>query len=280
MLFADAAKLYVEYLTNPTTQKSAKEHLDRFIAHSGKLKVSEMRVHHITDYLKTKKWADSTKATAVSRITSCLNYAVAEGYLEEHKVKFPKGRKPRYERRKPVITAEHQDKLEQAAKPPLRAILRALRASGCRPSELCNARIEQVDLKKRVMLVPNKVARKTGEKLRPVYMSEAMLAIVREAMGARKEGFVFLNAFGNQWKPPTITHRVRKIRIKLGLPEGVVAYGYRGKFASDAINNGNVNPALVAHLIGHKDLVMLMRNYYKADPEALLRAVEQASRKE
>jgi hypothetical protein len=48
---------------------------------------------------------------------------------------------------------------------------------------------------------------------------------------------------------------------------------YRRTFASKAINQSNVNPALVATLLGHADLTMPLKHYLEADPEALRRAV-------
>jgi hypothetical protein len=90
------AAIYLEYLANPGTKASAKEHLDWFAAHVGKIKVSDLRVHHVNDYLKTKSWSDSMKATAINRITSALTHAVGEGYIDEHKVKYARGKKPKY----------------------------------------------------------------------------------------------------------------------------------------------------------------------------------------
>jgi hypothetical protein len=79
ILFSEVAAIYLEYLANPGTKASAKEHLDWFAAHVGKIKVSDLRVHHVNDHLKTKSWSDSMKATAINRITSALTHAVGEG---------------------------------------------------------------------------------------------------------------------------------------------------------------------------------------------------------
>ena len=273
MLMADVAALYLEYLTNPGTRKSAREHLNYFLAHVGpKMKVSALRVHDVNGYLATKNWAESTRATAINRITSALNWAKGEGYIDEHKVVYAKGKKPRYARRDTLLTDAQLDRIEAAASPRLRALLAALRESGCRPGELCGALIERVE--GRILLVANKVARKTGETLRPVCLSPRLLEIIAEESGDRETGPIFLNAYGRPWKPATIAHRVRRIRIGLGLPKGLVPYLIRHKWASDAINSADANPAHVARMMGHSDLEMLMRNYYKADPEAMLRTMD------
>jgi integrase len=280
MLFCEIADGYIASQKNPKTAKSGREQIDWFLAHVGrKIKVSALRVNDVTSYLKTKDWSENMKATAVSKITAALNWGVAEGLIEDHKVKFARGKKPRFQRRTGQITPNDQRALESACHPALRTMLVALRESGCRPKELCEARIEKVDLAARVMMVPNKVGDKTGEKERPIYLSSALAAIIRESIGTRTAGFVFLNSYGDPWKTQAISHRVRKVRIKLGLPDTVVAYNYRHAFASSAINDSNANPAHVARLLGHSDLTMLLKTYFHESPEAMLKAIEEITKK-
>jgi len=282
MLLCDVVAKYLDYLTNPATKRTARENLDRFMAFTGKkIKVSALRVHHVTDFLKSKKtWADSTKATAINRITSALNYAQAEGYIEDHKVRFARGKKPRYGRRETILTRAQQKKLEDASHPALRRILVAMRESGARPGELCVARIEKVELRNRVIMVPNKSRGKTGIKERPIYLSPTLTTLVRECIGDRTEGAVFLNGRGTPWKPASIAHRVRKLRIKLKLPNGTVPYIIRHGFVSNAINDSDANAALVAKLAGHVDLNMLLKVYFKEKPEAMRRAIDQITKRQ
>jgi integrase len=191
MLSSDVAAQYLDYLTNPKTRASAREHLDWFKGHIGSLRVSELRVHHVNDFLKTREWSDSMKATAINRITSALNHAVAEGHIEDHKVKFVRGKKPKYARRETIPTDGEQRKLEDAAHPELRQILTALRESGCRPGELCAVTIDKVDLKERVMTVPNKTAKTTGKKERDVYMWEALAGLIPQPSADGRRGMCF-----------------------------------------------------------------------------------------
>jgi hypothetical protein len=131
MLFADVADLYVGQLSHPKTKATAREQLDWFLAFAGrKIKVSELRVHDVNEYLRKTTWSASSKATAVSCILAALDFAVNEGLIESHAVKFARGKRPKVERRDTQITDEHQRKLEAAANPELRAVLVALRESG------------------------------------------------------------------------------------------------------------------------------------------------------
>ena len=143
--FAELADAYLSSLADcsPKSIKNTKEHLEWFKRHSGRVLASELRADHLRAYLKTKDWAESTKATAVSKVLAALNHGVDSELIESHHVRFPKKnprkRKPRFERRKGSVTAEEQGVLERAAQPYFRAFLIGLRESGCRPSELCGA---------------------------------------------------------------------------------------------------------------------------------------------
>jgi integrase len=280
MLFSEVADHYLAYLTTPKTQQVAREHLDWFRSFIGKRKVSELRVHHVNDYLKTKKWSDSMKATAIGRITSALNHAVAEGHIEDHKVKFARGKKPKYARRETIPTEGQHRKLEEAAHHELRSILAALRESGCRPGELCAVTIDRVNLKERVMAVPNKTSKATGKKERDVYLSSSLVELIRSAIGGRTEGAVFLNSKGRPWRPDIIGGAVRRVRIRLGLPDSVVAYSIRHSYISGAVNDTDANVALISRQVGHTNLNMMLKNYLHESPEAMRRTVDKISNKE
>ena len=129
------------------------------------------------------------------------------------------------------------------------------------------------------MTVPNKTAKKTGTKERDVYMSQALVELVRKAIGNRTEGPVFLNARGTPWKPPTIGHDVYKLRLELGLPKHAVPYSIRHAYISAAVNDTDANVALIARQVGHSDLTMMMRNYLHESPEAMRRMVDKISRR-
>lgn len=275
MLLADIADQYVDHLTNPKTKKTTREQLDWFLAHTGRqIKISALRVHDVTQYLKTKDWAEGSKAAAVNRITSALNWAVAEGLIDDHKVKYARGKKPRYARREVIPSEADHRTLEAAAYLELKRVLIALRESGARPGEICAVTIDKVNLKGRVMAVPNKTAKTTGKKERDVYLSVALADLIRDAIGSRKEGFVFLNSYGLPWKSKTVGHAVRRLRIKLGLPDSVIPYSLRHAWFSKAVNDTDANVALVARAGGHTDLNTMLKNYLHESESAMIRTID------
>lgn len=271
---------YVESLAHPKTRADTRYQLDLFARHMGDVKVSQIRVHQVLAYLDGRKgWNSTSKATALERITSAINWAIGVQRLDKaYRLEVPKSLKPRRQKRKHVIAEADQAKLEAAAYPPLRAVLKGLRLSGARPGELCGALIEHCDLKKGTLKVLNKTREQTGEDYRTLYLSAEMAEHLKGAIGKRKAGHVFLRGNGTPWTPKFLGHMIWKTRKRAGLPDTVVAYAVRHTWASRAINEGNVNPALVARAMGHADLTMLLRTYFKEDPEAMRKAVEEATK--
>jgi integrase len=211
------------------------------------------------------------------RVLAAINYAVKEGLLDKNPISSTPGyrRHGRQVKRTGTVPRELRERLEAAARPAFRAILVGLRESGGRPAELRRARIERCFIDRGVMYVPNKTAKVTGKEERPIYLSEGMKALLRERIGGRTEGFIFLTVQKKPWTYTNLQGRWQELVKKVPVPDGVTLYTYRRTFISEAINEKNVNPALVAQLAGHTDLTMLIKHYLQEDPGALKRAVDQ-----
>ena len=158
------------------------------------------------------------------------------------------------------------------AKGPFHVFLVALRELGCSPGELGKARIENGDLERGVFKVENKTRKKTGVKYRPVVLTIRMIEICRELIGDRKEGYLFLNVRGTPWKKSAIRNRMAKMCAGLGFTR--LPYEFRHRWASDAINQKRINPALVALQMGHYRLKRLIKTYLNACVDAIRKALE------
>src|SRR5262249_38803856 len=73
-------------------------------------------------------------------------------------------------------------------------------------------------------------------------------------------GLVFRNSRGGAWLRNLVSRRLKKLRPKFGLDDGVVFYSLRHLFITDALERG-VPIATVAELVGHRDLTMISRIY-------------------
>lgn len=285
--FTDACEKYLEHLdTNPENRKSSRLHLKwfgDFVPQSatkpvGKMRVGELKKHHLTEYLATKPhWKPNTRRFAITRILASLNYCTREQYILANPLKGYE--RPRVERRKDILTDAEFDQLCAAAFPEFRDLLICLRELGARPGELYDLKIEHCDFERGVILVKNKIKAVTGEPFRPVFLTEKAREVMKGRAGARTEGNVFLNSAGTPWDRHTGQQQMRRLRTRLGLGKGCTLYALRHRFLSAAINDNNVNIALLAVQAGHTDTKRILKTYLHTDVEAMRKAVEQAAKR-
>ncbi len=136
-----------------------------------------------------------------------------------------------------------------------------MQETGCRPSEVSRVTAGHVNLELGVwVFADHKTVKKTG-KPRIVYFTPAMVELTKSLMTKHPDGPLFRGPRGG--KPFTrngIRCRFRRLRKKLPHLKGLIAYGYRHSFATDALVNG-VGIAQVAELLGHTSTEMVMRHY-------------------
>jgi len=183
--------------------------------------------------------------------------------------------------------------------------------AGCRPSEVCRARWEDVDWDGRVLVQRGKTTRRTG-KMRVIALTPPLLRMLRAirrldgghpeyvfthkraGRGAQQPGT--LATWGVPWNGNALCQKVRALRreaIAAGLPledEGenrFVMYRLRHSKASDDLMAGG-NPSTIAALLG-TSTTMLTKRYghlltghltRSADELLALRRRSQAVRKE
>lgn len=275
MQLGDLFAAFIVSLPEGENQNTTRRQLERFERFAGRaMKVSKLRPIKLTEYLqKHPNWKPSSVRTFVNRLHAAINWGVRQGLIDKNPVSSTPGykREGRFERRRGTISQADRIIAEEAAGPTFRPLLIGLRETGARPSELARARVEKVFLEQGYMLVPNKTAHQTGEAERRIYLSPTMIALVKELIGKRTEGYVWLNSRGEAWNVQSMKKRWETLREKTGVKGSLRSY--RRTFISSAINASNVNPAIIASLVGHVGLEILMKHYYEQDPKAMLDAV-------
>lgn len=276
MHLGDLIARFLAALPDGDNKDNSRRQLSRFERFVGReAKVSQLKPIKLTEYIqKHPKWKPSSVRTFVNRVHACINWGVRQGLIDKNPISSTPGykREGRYERRKGVISEADRRTAEEHAGPVFRPVLVVLRETGARPSEVCRARVEKVDLEGSFLLVPNKTAHQTGNPERKIYLSPEAKKTVEACVGKRTEGFVFLNAFGKPWNCQSLKKRWEALREATGVKGSLRSY--RRTFISSAINEANINPAIVASLVGHVGLEIIMKHYYEQDPKALLKAVE------
>jgi integrase len=133
---------------------------------------------------------------------------------------------------------------------------------GARPAQIRDVTAENVFHVGESMIwrfEEHKTKKKTKKPL-TVYLSPCLQTLTKILLASRAEGSLFTNADGQPWLKDTIVRKMDRLRKKLDLPPGVIAYAYRHTFATDALLSG-VPIATVAALLGHTDTRMVAKVY-------------------
>jgi integrase/recombinase XerD len=170
---------------------------------------------------------------------------------------------PQLERQLPETLNEQQVETLLEALPPdgplairNRAIFETLYACGVRVSELCGARLENLDLENGLLRVTGK-----GEKTRliPVgskaksaldgYLSLERPQLVRK----HTRGYLFLSARGRALTPDRIWQLARETARRAGFSQAVYPHLFRHSFATHLLGNG-ADLRIIQELLGHADI--------------------------
>ena len=121
--------------------------------------------------------------------------------------------------------------------------------------ELYRLRTEHINWDTKVIYVPDS---KTPAGRREVPMSDRVVAVLTDRLGAKREGFVFPSKRSSSGHLTTIARRFREARDKAGLPKNLVLYCARHDYGTRVLaRTGNL--AAVMSTMGHKDVKTAMR---------------------
>jgi len=137
-----------------------------------------------------------------------------------------------------------------------RAMLELLYASGLRISELCNVRLENLDLKEGMIRVTGK-----GNKTRLVPVgSEARgaisryLEIERPKLVSRRSGAeIFLSVRGRKLTPQRVWQLIKRYATRAGLEANVYPHLLRHSFATHLLAGG-ADLRIIQEMLGHADI--------------------------
>lgn len=209
------------------------------------------------------KSPDTQRANAIA-LQQLQKFAVTHKVIAEpilSEIRKPCGRM-----RERLPTEEETAAILKIASPEFSLMYRALRQTGARPNELCGFQLVHINQAKRIVeLKHHKTEGKTGG-VRVIAIGAKFAELIREAVGARTEGFVFLSSRGTPWKPSNLSATYRRYRDKLKLPKDLCLYLARHEHATKLCQQKGINAA--ADALGHRNIATT-RRYVKPDPESL-----------
>ncbi len=180
-------------------------------------------------------------------------------------------KKPAGQLRQRLPTPAEIQRIVKAAHPAFRTVFRALLLTGARPDELCRATIADYDpVRQMIRLQDHKTVRKT-RKPRLIPISTACRVIVRQALGDRREGPLFLSPRGRPWTAGRLSEAFRRLRRRLELSPEIVLYATRHTAATNIVRQQGIGQA--AAVLGHSGLQTIQR-YVHPDERDLVQWVE------
>lgn len=207
--------------------------------------------------------SNATHNHALRTLRCMLNLAVDEGVITRERPKpapkFPKIELLEETRRQGNIGPDDDQKIEKALNDPSKR-WGALKYAwpihvdaGMRPKEVCNLRIEDIDLLSAPPVLHIRKS-KTQSSQRTLPITERMKVAIVHQMAGRASGWLFPSRKeGKHISPNALTHAFAKVRARAGIAPNKVLYGARHTFGRDLMKRSR-DPYLVAAAMGHADL--------------------------
>lgn len=194
----------------------------------------------------TRTISKRTIAKELAYFSSFLRWCHEHDYLQQpihiknYTAKQTASKKPIRPLHREDITA-----LVNAIEPKYRGILLAMTDAGLRISEARTLTVQQIDLRRRIIVIRGK-----GDKERIMVIASARLhQVLTEAIGQKKEGFLFVN--GRTKKPySSIKRALDRAAVLAGLDQRIHHHLMRHTFGTNAIVAG-ASLKGVQDMLGH-----------------------------
>jgi integrase len=249
-----------------TTHEWYVRHLTGFCKMHPTLRVRDLLPFHLTQWLNSRELNVTTRRGAISAVKRALAWAVDEGLIPASPL--AKVKRPKAKRREIPTEADAKVFVSAIKNKATLDLVTLLLETGARPGELSTATAAGFDPVARTLQVTGK----TG--VRVLVLTEAAFALVCRLADRRPAGTLLRTHRGASWNRDSMRLVFRRLREKTGV-KNATPYAFRHLFGTLAIKN-NVNPLLVASLMGHSDLKMLHGVYTHHERDTLRQASEQA----
>lgn len=229
--------------------------------HAYEGRVVDLKKSHVESWLEDHPdWGKSTRRQAITALRRAVNWGFEEGHLREFPIGLRKLRRPKMGKRETLISEADHKRMLAATDVCFRDFLTALWETGARPEEVRTVTSEMFISKAGVWLFKaHKTAEKT-ERPRTIYLTLTMVALTKRLAEVNPQGPLFRNSQGRPWTTNAVRWRMKRLREKLDLPKGTVAYAYRHTYATTGLERG-ASIADMAELMGHSDTKMLSDHY-------------------
>lgn len=137
--------------------------------------------------------------------------------------------KPKLER---APTPEERDTMLKASYPAFRRVLQFIYSTNVRATDLIFARIENLRMDEGILMLEETTYTGKPIKNREIRFGDELRPVLREAIGKRKRGPIFLSKRGVAWQPNHLSAVFRRTKQKAGVPDEVHVSGRGGKIGA------------------------------------------------
>ena len=208
------------------------------------------------------QWSENTKIDATAVLLACLNWAAKpeQRLITSNPIAGMKRGMIRSRGESALLSPEMQQKLFDEASPELQQVLTILKQTGMRTGEVIGLTAEQCDFNAAVIrLKEHKTEHRTG-RTRVIPMTAVLVKLLQPLCEKHATKEILRRRNGDQWNIHRLGEAFRRLRERLGLPKGVVAYCYRHTAATELLEAG-VPDAKVAAILGHTNTAMIYKHY-------------------
>jgi len=260
------ARVFAESNKSPKTLDREQLALQRIIQVLGDLPISEISPAKIEEYkaIRLKEAAPPTVNIEIRVLNTSLNQAVELGWLKLapdsrfKQIRIPDSEPPQW------LDELQIERLLATEDIVFRNFLLLLLNTGCRRNEGLGVCWEDVDLRRRQIIIREKVG-KMGKR-RTIPINETLYHTLLNWPGI-KEGRLF-----PQFTPNQISMKFRRRARQLELPIGISIHSLRATFACQLIARGT-DIYTVSRLLGHSSVKVTEKHYLALTPDHLQDAV-------
>src|SRR5262245_38412058 len=253
----EAFLAYCSRHRQPSTVAFYRTRLSKFCQQFNSRELASLTPLEIDEHLAAAGtgMSDSTRHHDVVALQRLQKFALDNKLLD--KLVFDKLEKPRVGQRDRLPTSDETAAILSRASPEFRLIYSALRQCGARPGELCRATIADIDrTANAIVLRDHKTARTTGKPRRsPV--GQKLGELIRQAIGDREAGPIFLAPGGKAWTVPNLSRTYSRLRDLAGLPRDLVLYLARHECGTKICREKGIEYA--RRLLGHANISTTQR---------------------
>ncbi len=216
-------------------------------------KLSSEDITSFIFFLKRKNYSSTSIVRILSGIRNFYKFIAGHGYIENLQINIES---PKVERKLPdFLTYQEIEKilnLNEISRKHIRnlAILELFYSSGLRVSEVCDLKVNDLNLENGFIKVKGK-----GNRERIALLNKKTIELLKKYLSERKgnSDYLFLNNQGKRISRQSIWKIVKKYAKYAGINKNVKPHTLRHTFATHLLNEG-LDLRVVQELLGHKSI--------------------------